>query len=222
MTETWSAVAPMTVAAAPGVSSLRMAGAALLCVALVALSSHSGSSRDGLLQTGYPQQYAQARLAHPLQLAAGYQPQYAPQYAPQYVPQYAQARPVYAGQQLQDAPPPEQPLPAAEQPPMVMGEVVPAPVALGGEVPSGGTPCANVCPVLLCVHAHVLFVRKNKWKSVSTLAVQVVFWLAQQRFYGRVSRVLIRGRICLWTECPVCLGIWLPPAGPGRGSGLRV
>jgi hypothetical protein len=160
MTENWSAVAPMTVAAAPasspGVSSLRMAGAALLCVALVALSSHSGSSRDGLLQTGYPQQYAQSRLAHPLQLAAGYQPQYVPQYAPQYVPQYAQARPVYAGQQLQDAPPPEQPLPAAEQPPMVMGEVVPAPVVLGGAPPAS---CANVCPVLHCVHAHVVCAR---------------------------------------------------------------
>ena len=107
MPERWAAVVPMTVAAAPAEvprsSPLRLVGAALLCVAVVVVSSHSASARDGLLQTyqqPYPPQSAQARLA--------YQQPYQQPY-PQ--PQYAQ----YAAR-------PQQPLrQQLQQPPVVMG-----------------------------------------------------------------------------------------------------
>ena len=124
-------------------SSLRMAGATLLCVALLAFSSHSVSSRDDLLQTAYP--LAPQSVLRPQQMM---QQQYAYAQAAQQ-PQYAQARAVYPQQmqpqqyaQARAAYPQQMQL---QQPPAIMGQAMPSldeapPAAAEGIAPEGAMP----------------------------------------------------------------------------------
>jgi hypothetical protein len=128
-------------ASSAGASSLKMAGAAVLCVALVAFSSHSVHGRDGLLQTAYPvasayaqpqmQQYAQPQMQQMQMQSAQARPMYPQQMMQQ---QYAQARPMYPQQMMQQQ--------QMQQQPMVQGR----PLMGLEEAPPAAPPAEGMMP----------------------------------------------------------------------------
>ena len=132
----WSAVAPVAAAPAAGASPVRLASAALLCMALLAVSSHS-LGRDSLLQTAYaaPPQPA-------LQAPAGPGMQITPQMMQMMINQYNLQR-----QQLEEegAAPPGEPA-ATMPPPGEPAATMPPPGEPAATMPPPGEPAAAMTP----------------------------------------------------------------------------